>query len=105
MSDSKPIHAAAAAPASVPPARPVEATLTELMELLRSASTFEEAAALTLQPMLASAGAALAASPFASSGRIVRAMVHLRPDDGYRRLVVLEAGRGRGPRPREQPQP
>jgi len=95
MSDSKPIHAAAAAPASVPPARPVEATLTELMELLRSASTFEEAAALTLQPMLASAGAALAASPFASSGRIVRAMVHLRPDDGYRRLVVLEAGETR----------
>ena len=73
-------------------ARAFEATLADLMLQLRSATTFEEAASITLQPMLASAAAALAASPFAESGRIVRGMIHLRPDDGYRRLVVLEAG-------------
>ncbi|HKO49129.1 MAG TPA: sigma 54-interacting transcriptional regulator [Polyangiaceae bacterium] len=92
MNDSNPLQATAEADTSAPSARPFEATLMDLMVLLRSASTFEEAAAMTLQPMLARASAALAASRFSQSGRIVRAMVHLRPDDGYRRLVVLEAG-------------
>jgi DNA-binding NtrC family response regulator len=92
MSDSKLLQAADEPVASSPLGRPLESTLMDLMLLLRSASTFEDAAAMTLQPMLASAEAALAASRFAESGRIVRAMVHLRPDDGYRRLVVLEAG-------------
>jgi transcriptional regulator with AAA-type ATPase domain len=76
-------------------ARPFESQLLDLTVLLRSATTFEEAAAMTLRPMLESADAALQASPFAKSGRIVRGMIHLRPDDGYRRLVVLEAGETR----------
>jgi len=91
MSNSNQTRASETA-ASTPSTRAFEATLANLMLQLRSAATFEEAAAITLQPMLASAAAALAASPFAESGRIVRGMIHLRPDDGYRRLVVLDAG-------------
>lgn len=72
---------------------PIEATLTDLAAQIRAASTFEEAAALTLRSMLEITQAALAASPFGSSGRVVRGILHLRPDNDYRRLVVLEAGK------------
>lgn len=78
--------------AAIAVARSFEATLTDFMMNIRGATTFEEAAAVTLRPMLEVARVALAASPFAESGKIVRGMLHLRPDDGYRRLVVLEAG-------------
>jgi DNA-binding NtrC family response regulator len=71
---------------------PIDRLLSTLIVELRGATTFEAAAGPTLRPMLALAAQALAASPFATSGRIVRAMLHLRPDDGYRQLVVLEAG-------------
>jgi DNA-binding NtrC family response regulator len=71
---------------------PIDRLLSELVAALREAATFEQAATATLAPMLALASEALAGSPFGSSGRIVRAMLHLRPDDGYRQLVVLEAG-------------
>jgi DNA-binding NtrC family response regulator len=71
---------------------PIDRLLSELVAALREAATFEQAATATLAPMLALASEALAASPFGSSGRIVRTMLHLRPDDGYRQLVVLEAG-------------
>jgi hypothetical protein len=66
---------------------------TALLADLRTARTFEQAALLALLPILAAAAAALAASRFAARGRVVRGLVHLRPDDAYRRLVVLEAGR------------
>jgi DNA-binding NtrC family response regulator len=71
---------------------PLDRLLANLAASLRDAATFEDAASATLRPMLALAAEALAASRFAPSGRIVRAMLHLRPDDGYRQLVVLEAG-------------
>jgi DNA-binding NtrC family response regulator len=71
---------------------PIDRLLSELVAALREAATFEQAATATLAPMLALASEALDHSAFASSGRIVRAMLHLRPDDGYRQLVVLEAG-------------
>src|SRR5512145_1710221 len=71
----------------------IEATLTDLTAQIRAASTFEEAAALTLRSMLEITQAALAASPFRASGRVVRGILHLRPDNDYRRLVVLEAGK------------
>lgn len=66
--------------------------LTKLVESLRAAATFEQAATATLRPMLALTARSLAASAFAKTGRVVRGMLHLRPDDGYRRLVVLEEG-------------
>ena len=61
-----------------------------LQDLLRS-STFEEAALLTLRTMLGVARATLEASPYARNGRIVRAVVHLRPGDAYQGLAALEA--------------
>jgi DNA-binding NtrC family response regulator len=66
--------------------------LSRLVQGLRGASTFEEAAGVTLRPMLAITSSSLDGSPFASSGRVVRGMLHLRPDDGYQRLVVIEGG-------------
>ncbi len=62
----------------------------ELLSTLRNARTFEDAAAAVLRPMLAAVGRALAASPLGPRARVLRGMVHLRPDDGYRQLVVLE---------------
>ncbi|MCU0681630.1 MAG: sigma 54-interacting transcriptional regulator [Polyangiaceae bacterium] len=69
-------------------------TWADLVASLRAATTFEEAATVTLRPMIDLATAALAASRFGATGKIVRGMIHLRPADGYRRLVVLEAGGG-----------
>ena len=61
-----------------------------LQDLLRS-STFEEAAFLTLRSMLDVATATLVASPYSRSGRVVRAVVHLRPGDAYQGLASLDA--------------
>ncbi len=69
----------------------MEASVTALLAALVAAPTFEDAAAITLDALLALASEALAASPLATRGRILRGMVHLRPDDGYRRLCVVEA--------------
>ena len=65
--------------------------LQEFITKLRDSKYFEDAAAVILQEALATAQVALAASPFVKTGRILRAMVHLRPADGYQRLVVLDA--------------
>lgn len=70
-------------------------TTATLVQALLAARGFEDAATAVLTPMLDIAERALAASRHAGQGRILRAMVHLRPDDGYRGLVVLEAGRAR----------
>jgi DNA-binding NtrC family response regulator len=67
-------------------------TFGMLVRHLASARTFEDAATATLRATIHVAETALARSPFAGAGRILRAMVHLRPDDGYVRLVALEAG-------------
>jgi DNA-binding NtrC family response regulator len=71
---------------------PIDRLLSQLILCLRSAVSFEHAAATALHPMLARTSSALAASPFSAAGRVVRAMLHLRPDDGYQGLVVLEEG-------------
>ncbi len=70
-------------------------TLAALVRNFASAPTFEVAADLALRAALQIAERALASSGYASTGRILRAMVHLRPDDGYVRLVALEAGADR----------
>jgi hypothetical protein len=62
-----------------------------LMKELVRAATFEEASLVTLRTMLGMAKATLAGGPFAGRGRIVRAVVHLRPGDAYRGLAALEA--------------
>ena len=71
---------------------PIDRLLARLVDELRAATTFEQAATSTLLSMLALTGRSLAASAFASTGKVVRGMLHLRPDDGYQRLVVLEDG-------------
>ena len=60
------------------------------VDRIRKAKTFEDAAHTMLRVMLDEANAALAASGFASRGRILRGMAHWRPGDGYRRLVLLD---------------
>ena len=65
-----------------------------LVRNLASATTFEAAANATLRATVALTQAAIAASSFAGKARISRAMLHLRPDDGYVRLVALEVGEG-----------
>lgn len=62
------------------------ALLTRLME----AACFEDAATAALEAVLACAEEAVAESRFATSARLLRAMVHLRPSDGYQRLFGVE---------------
>ncbi|UQA60908.1 sigma-54-dependent transcriptional regulator [Polyangium aurulentum] len=70
--------------------------LLAFLDRLRKARYFEEAAMTMLREMLAAANAALAESRFASRGKILRGMAHLRPSDGYRRLALLEDAPQRG---------
>jgi hypothetical protein len=65
------------------------ALLDPLIGALLAARSFESAAELTLKAMLAAAEAALAAG---SSGkaRLLRGVIHLRPDDAYQRLFGVE---------------
>src|SRR5262245_41283361 len=60
------------------------------LERLRKAKHFEDAAETMLRQMLDVAKTALHESRYAKRGRILRAMAHLRPADGYQRLVVLD---------------
>lgn len=58
---------------------------------LREVKDFEAAAVASLGQLLEVADRALASGPF-SGGRILRAMLHLRPRRSYEGLYVLEAG-------------
>ena len=55
-----------------------------------AAFNFEDAARATLEAMLACADSARTAFAQSGRGRLLRAMVHLRPTGGYRRLVGIE---------------
>src|SRR4051812_15421155 len=70
--------------------------VTALITTLMKAHHLEDAADSVLAPMLRRSAEVLAASRFGKRGRIMRGMVHIRPGDGYRHLVILEAG-NRGP--------
>lgn len=63
---------------------------TALLASLLRATSFDEAATMVLSAALDVADEALVASPFGAQGKLLRAMAHLRPDDGYRRLMVVE---------------
>ncbi|QRN93331.1 sigma-54-dependent Fis family transcriptional regulator [Archangium violaceum] len=63
-----------------------------LMVMLMETGSFEEAANATLRVMLELTEQALAATRYGRHGRIIRGMIHLRPEEGYRGLAVLEAG-------------
>jgi DNA-binding NtrC family response regulator len=64
--------------------------LASLVLGLMEAKTFEDAASATLKAMLTSAEEALAHSPHAAQGRVLRGVVHLRPAGSYQRLFGIE---------------
>src|SRR4051794_2340240 len=72
----------------------MERLIPLLLESLSASATFEDAAVATLRAVIDAATGVLNASPYARKGRILRGMVHLRPGDGYRRLVVEDTLRG-----------
>ncbi|WP_441289288.1 sigma 54-interacting transcriptional regulator [Sorangium sp. KYC3313] len=61
-----------------------------LVPRLVSATYFDEAATAVLQAMFTCVEEALADSPFASRARILRGVVHLRPEDSYQRLFGVD---------------
>lgn len=61
-----------------------------LVVQLGAAKRFEDAARRTLATMLGCAQEALATSTYRGSGALLRAVVHLRPTDSYRRLFGIE---------------
>lgn len=67
-----------------------EELLTSLATRLMAAQSFEDAAAASLQVMLACAEGALASEPRFARGKLSRGVVHVRPADSYRRLFCME---------------
>lgn len=61
-----------------------------MVAALVRAEHFEDAAAAALRAMLQLSQEALSSSSYREQGRFLRAMFHLRPGDGYRRLWSLE---------------
>ncbi len=75
--------------------------LTNLLKALGQATAFQQAAELTCEAVITAARDALAKSAYAGEGKILRVLVHLRPDDGYRELYSSETGVE--PKPRSLP--
>lgn len=73
----------------------METLLSKLIEKLARAEAFEDAAEATLGVAVEIVRTAIQSSPFSKNARVLRAIIHHRPDDGYRRLVgvsVAETG-------------
>jgi DNA-binding NtrC family response regulator len=68
---------------------PTDDALRSLLDALLTSSHVERAATAVLRVTLSDVAEALAASDYAGRGRLLRGMVHLRPD-GYRCLIVAE---------------
>ncbi len=66
--------------------------LPQLLEALSRAEDLQAAATACLPAMLEVVQEALSASAYAQTGRLKRAIVHIRPDGAYRGLVSLERG-------------
>ncbi|MEO8900514.1 MAG: sigma 54-interacting transcriptional regulator [Polyangiaceae bacterium] len=64
--------------------------LSSLVSRLVGATYFEDAASALLQAMFACVDFAVAESPFAFRGRLLRGVLHLRPEGSYQRLFGLE---------------
>lgn len=61
-----------------------------LIPRLMEAKCFEDAASVTLEVMLSCAASAMSEGPYAEGGRMLRGVVHLRPEDSYQRLFGIE---------------
>ncbi|WP_437999357.1 sigma 54-interacting transcriptional regulator [Sorangium sp. So ce185] len=68
--------------------------LPALIGSLVEATCFEDAATAVLRKMLGCAEQALTATPLAPRGRLLRGVVHLRPEGGYQRLFGIEHRNG-----------
>jgi DNA-binding NtrC family response regulator len=64
--------------------------LTSLIADLAASRSFEDAATRVLQSALSLAEEALTESRFHKQGRLLRGVVHLRPDNAYQRLFGIE---------------
>ena len=67
-----------------------EESFISLVPRLLSATYFDEAATAVLQAMFACAEDALEGNPFASRARLLRGVVHLRPEGSYLRLFGID---------------
>lgn len=72
--------------------------LRPLLDRLRTADTLDDAALALLEPVLRTAATHLRAGAWSRDARVLRGMLHLRPDDGYRGLVVATHRGARPPR-------
>jgi DNA-binding NtrC family response regulator len=68
----------------------MQTLLSNLLDHLVRAEFFEEAAPPVLGAMVEVVRDAVTSSRFAGRGTVSRAMIHVRPADGYRRLFALE---------------
>lgn len=73
---------------------PRDDTLSALVPRLVAATYFEDAATAVLEAMFACAEDALAATPQHARGRLLRGVVHLRPEGSYQRLFGIERAAG-----------
>ena len=74
----------------------MEQHLTAFVRDLQSAKTFERCADACLGAVLSVCEEALATSSFRGRGRMLRATVHVRPSDTYRRVASRETAGGEG---------
>jgi DNA-binding NtrC family response regulator len=68
----------------------METLLSKVIEKLARAEAFEDAAEVTLGTAIEITRLGIQSSPFSKNARVLRAILHHRPDDGYRRLIAVE---------------
>lgn len=72
----------------------METLLSKLIEKLARAEAFEDVADATLTAAVDIVRMTIQSSSFAKNARVLRAVIHHRPDDGYRRLVGVSVAEG-----------
>lgn len=70
--------------------------IASFLDRLRATRFYEDAALLLLGELVSVAKTTLQESRYAKRGRVLRGMAHLRPGDGYRRLVAFDDTAPRG---------
>lgn len=68
----------------------MENLLSKLIEKLARVEAFEDAAELSLSTAIEIVRMGIAGSSFSKNARVLRAILHHRPDDGYRRFVAVD---------------
>ncbi|MFO0587920.1 MAG: sigma 54-interacting transcriptional regulator [Polyangiaceae bacterium] len=68
----------------------METLLSKLIEKLAKVEAFEEAAEIALGTAIEIVRLAITGSAYSKNARVLRAVLHHRPDDGYRRLVAVD---------------